>query len=113
MPDSFRSRVSSRALARAFLQQIPRPAETAVDAMTASEAGTVWFRASARAPHDAERWAAYRFEDGFIGFVELPTAHALLTATGGLLWTVIRDELDLPAITGWRPAWPDGRDRRD
>lgn len=113
MPDSFRSRVSSGTLARAFLQQIPRPAETAVDAMTASEAGTVWFRASARAPHDAERWAAYRFEDGFIGVVELPPAHALLTATGGLLWTVIQDELDLPAITGWRPAWPDGRDWRD
>ena len=45
--------------------------------------------------------------------VELPPAHVLLTATGCMLWTVSRDELDLPAITGWRPEWPGGRDWRN
>lgn len=113
MPESFRSRVSTGALARAFLQQIPRPSVTAVDAMTASDAGTVWFRAGARTPNGSERWTAYRPDDGFIGFVELPPDHALLAATGGMLWTMVHDEFDLPTIAGWRPAWPSGPDRRD
>ena len=106
MPESFRSRVSPGALARAFLQRAPRPSETAVDAMTASETGMVWFRARRRAPDGSERWAAYRPGDGFIGFVELPADHALLAATGGMLWTTIYDEFGLPTITGWRPARP-------
>ena len=103
MPESFRARVSNRALERAFLQQIPHPAATPVNAMIASEAGIIWFRASARTASRSERWAAYRPGHGFLGFVELPPDHFLLSAAAGLLWTRSDDELGLPTITGWRP----------
>ncbi len=106
------TRPKPSAVRRAIDAAGPR-ANLLVDAMKARETGTVWFRASGRAPDASERWAPYRPGDRFIGFVELPPDHALLAATGGMLWTTIRDEFDLPTITGWRPAWPSGPDRRD
>ena len=107
LPESVRSKVSARELARAFLQQIARPSVAIVDAMLADEDGTVWFRRTSRT-RDAElqRWIAWRPGEGFGGYVEFPADHYLLAATGGLLWTVTRNEFDLPTVTGWSVAQP-------
>ncbi len=105
LPGSFRSRVSAGELARAFMQQVARPAETAADAMIAGEHGTIWLRKTNRTSVTApEHWAAYRFGEGFTGLIRLPVAHRLLAASGRMLWTMSRDELDLPTVTGWIPV---------
>ncbi|WP_419940238.1 6-bladed beta-propeller [Candidatus Palauibacter sp.] len=107
LPGSFRSRVSASELARAFMQQIAKPAETAVDAMIASENRTIWLRRTDRASVAApEYWTAYRFGEGFTELIQLPIGHQLVAASGHMLWTVSRDELDLPTVTGWVPASP-------
>ena len=101
LPESFRSRVSSRELTRAFLGQIARPAETAVDAILASEDGTVWLRRTRPRAASLTQWVGYDHAGAFVGFLELPVEHYLIAASGGLLWTVDRDPLGLPTIAGW------------
>ena len=104
LPESFRARVSARELATAFQGQVARPSATTVDAMAASDDGTLWFRETSRTSESPPRWAGYRPGEGFVGFVEFPAGHYLLGATGGELWTVRTDELGLPTITEWIPA---------
>ncbi len=101
LPASFRSRVSSGELTRAFLGQIARPSETAVDAMLASEDGTLWLRRTAPAATSATRWAGYDRDGRFAGLVEFPVEYHLLAVSEGMLWTIDRDPLGLPTITGW------------
>lgn len=101
LPASFRSRVSSGELARAFLGQIERPSETAVNAMVASEDGTVWLRRTPSGTASLTRWVGYDHAGHFVGFLEFPAEYYLMAASGGMLWTVDRDALGLPTITGW------------
>ncbi len=101
LPESFRARVSSGELAQAFLGQIARPSETAVDAMVASEDGTLWLRRTSAAARSPTQWTGYHVDRGFVGFVELPVEYHLLAASEGMLWTVDQDPLGLPTITGW------------
>lgn len=104
LPPVFRARVTAASLARAFLEQIARPSEPSVDAMVVAEDGVLWFRKTNRSPDaEGERWIAYRPARGFSGWIGLSAGEYLTAATGGLLWTVRRDELDLPTITGWTP----------
>lgn len=104
--DDERAGVSAGDLARALMQQVARPTEGSVDQMAVAQDGTVWLRRTMgpRQRGAAESWAAYRFGEGFAGFVELPPGHSLLATEGGLLWTGIVNELGLPTIVGWRPA---------
>lgn len=101
LPESFRSRVSRRELTRAFLGQIARPSETAVDAMLASEDGTVWLRRTRPRTASLIQWAGYGQAGAFVGFLEFPLEYHLMAASEGLLWTIHRDPLGLPTITGW------------
>ena len=101
LPESFRSRVSSGELAQAFLRQVERPSETAVDAMVASEDGTVWLRRTRPAAPSLTQWAGYDHSGDFVGLLEFPVEYFLMAASGGMLWTVDRDPLGLPTITGW------------
>ena len=108
LPPAFRARVSAASLAQAFLEQIPRPSEPSVDAMVVAEDGVLWFHKTNRSPNsEGERWIAYRPGKGFWGWIGLSVGEYLATATGGLLWTVSQDELDLPTITGWAPRVED------
>ena len=54
------------------LRQIARPSETVVDALVASEDGTVWFRRTRPMDASLTLWAGYRHNGGFVGFVEFP-----------------------------------------
>jgi len=101
LPESFRSRVSSGELTQAFLSQIARPSRTAVDAMVASEDGTVWLRGASPAATSSTQWVGYGPDGRFVGLVEFQEEYHLLAASGGMLWTVDRDPLGLPTITGW------------
>ena len=101
LPESFRSRVSSGELARAFLGQIERPSETTVDAMVASEDGSVWLRRTRSRTTSLTQWAGYDQAGNFAGFLEFPVEYYFIAASGGMLWTVDRDPLGLPTITGW------------
>ena len=101
-----RAGVSAGDFARALLQQVARPTEGSVDRMAVAQDGTVWLRRTLNSQRRgaAETWAAYRFGEGFTGFVELPRGHSLIATEGGLLWTGVVNELGLPTIVGWRPA---------
>ena len=104
LPEEARAGVSTVDLVRAFSQQIAVPTEGLVDAMMVGDDGTVWLRRTVRpqGTRIGEQWAAYRFSRGFVGFVELPVQHSLLSVTGELLWTNTVDALGLPLIVGWR-----------
>lgn len=109
LPEVVRSRVSTKDLTVAVVRQIERPTLATIDAMVAGDDATVWFReGNARRRGEARRWIAYRQGSGFVGFVVLPRAVRLMSASGGLLWTISRDELELPTVTGWSIAWPGG-----
>ena len=113
LPESFRSRVSAGELASAFMQQVAKPSETAVDAMIAGENGTIWLREADRTSVAAsEHWSAYRFGEGFTESIQLPVGQHLLAGSERMLWTVSRDELGLPTVTGWVTASP-GPDSSD
>lgn len=107
LPEALRTRIGERALLRAFAEQIPHPAETAVDAMLASEDGTVWLRQTRGGSERSTHWARFRPGVGLDGFVDLPAGHRLLAASGGALWTVNRDIWGVPSVIGWRPARAD------
>lgn len=104
--DDERAGISAGDLARALMQQVARPAKGYVDQMAVAQDGTVWLRRTliSKRRGTTEAWAAYRFGEGFAGFVELPRGHSLMAIDGGLLWTKIFDELGLPTIVGWRLA---------
>lgn len=102
LPEALRVRIGERALSRAFAEQIPRPAETAVDAMLAEDDGTVWLRATRGGVRGSRRWMRFRPDVGLDGFVDLLAGHRLLAASGGMLWTVDRDVWDVPTVVGWR-----------
>lgn len=104
LPEALRTRIGERTLLRAFAEQIPHPAETAVDAMLAGDDGTVWLRATRGGARGYRRWMRFRPDVGLDGFVDLPAGHRLLAASGGMLWTVDRDVWDVPTVVGWRPA---------
>lgn len=101
LPASFRSRVSSGELARAFMGQIERPSETAVNAMVASEDGTVWLRRTRPTATSLTQWAGYDQAGDYVGFLEFPVEYYVMAASGEMLWTVDRDALGLPTIIGW------------
>ncbi|MXW56701.1 MAG: hypothetical protein F4Z59_08640 [Gemmatimonadales bacterium] len=101
LPESFRSRVSSGELTQAFLSQIARPSRTAVDAMVASEDGTVWLRRTSSTTTSSTQWVGYGPDGRFVGSVEFPVEYHLMAASGGMLWTVDRDPLGLPTVAGW------------
>lgn len=81
--------------------QIERPSETAVNAMVASEDGTVWLRRTRPTATSLTQWAGYDHVGDYVGFLEFPVEYYLMAASGGMLWTVDRDALGLPTITGW------------
>ena len=102
LPESFRTAVSARELTRIVNQEVSRPTQTLTDAMVSGDDGTIWFRKTHEGSvSEAERWAAYRPSEGFVGVVRLPTAHFLLGVTGETIWTVSWDEFDLPMISRW------------
>lgn len=112
LPEGVNSRLSTAQLTRTLLEQVPRPSQPEVDAMIAGADGTVWLREGMEARSSApKRWFAYRFEQGIMGFVELPLGHTLLAAAGGLLWSWSKDSLDLPTIASWELEWAAGENQ--
>lgn len=104
-PQELKQGLSASTLTRAFLSQIVDPSIAAVDAMLASEDGTVLLRRTSwidevneGAP---ERWAMFRWREGFLGHIVLPMGESMIAATGGLLWSVSEDPFGLPSIKGW------------
>ncbi len=107
LPEIVRGRLSAERLREELLRQVEDPRQATVDAMLVGADQKIWFRKTMRAGDEERQWTAYHFEQGFVGNVHLPLGHDLLAATGGLLWTVSRDGLGLPAITGWAVSWPE------
>lgn len=108
LPEVVRARMSIGELTRAFLEQVATPSRPSVDAMVASEDGTIWFRQTAQMGVETpQHWVAYQpgWESG--AHVVLPVGYSLLSASGGLLWTKSENALGLPTITGWKVSWPD------
>lgn len=101
-PERMRSGLSVEDMVQAFLRHHENPSETHVDAMVASEEGTLWLRKTDRTADGApQRWVGYEPDEGFLGFVQFPPGHQLLAATDGLLWTRGEGAFGLPTITGW------------
>jgi hypothetical protein len=106
LPHRLRSQISPERLVRLIVSQVARPTSASTDAIMPSEDGTIWFRRSDPfGTLPAERWVAYRREEGFVGCVDLPVGHSMLAASGGLIWTTTVDSLGLPTVTGWSVAW--------
>lgn len=104
-PERMRSGLSVEDMVQAFLRHHENPSETHVDAMIASEEGTLWLRKTDRTADGApQRWAGYEPDAGFLGFVQFPPGHQLLAAADGLLWTRGEGAFGLPTITGWEIA---------
>ncbi|MYE35751.1 MAG: hypothetical protein F4X23_12950 [Gemmatimonadales bacterium] len=101
-PELLRQRLSVSTLTRAFLSQVPDPSISGVDAMLASEEGTIWLRRTMWIDEAAsERWLAFRWHEGLVGHVVLPMGESMLATTGGMLWSISHDALGLPSIKGW------------
>lgn len=109
-PESLRERLSTPMLTRGFMSQVPEPSIGSVDAILASDDGTIWLRRTMLMDEaGSEHWIAFRWRDGFVGHVVLPTGESLLSATGGMLWSIRHDALGLPSIQGWSvTSDPDG-----
>lgn len=101
-PEWLRQELAVSALERAFLSQVVDPSIAEVDAMLASEDGTIWLRRTGWTDEGTpERWAMFRWREGFLGHVVLPMGEFMIAATGGLLWSISEDALGLPSIKGW------------
>ena len=106
-PERMRSGLSVEEMAQALLGHHDSPSWTDVDAMVASEEGTLWLRMNDRTAEGApQRWVGYEPDEGSLGLVQFPPDHQLLAATDGLLWTRVSGAFGLPSITGWRIARP-------
>lgn len=104
--DDLRTVVSAQELIHAFLAQVAKPSRTSVDAMLASEDGSVWLRRSDSVTRlTSTEWLLYHPDRGPMGHIELPIGEYALSATSGTLWTVSVDELDLPTIRSWEIDW--------
>ena len=95
-------------LIQAFQRQVNDPAATDVDAMLASEDGTIWLRRSAWMYVDGrQQWAGLTPGGELAGRVDLPEGHVLLAVTEGLLWTISQGTLDLPILTAFAIVTPE------
>lgn len=69
--------------------------------------GTLWLRREER-PASAQRWEAWRLDGTPVARLDVPDSWEVVHATAGELWTVVRDELDVPYVVRHRiEGWPD------
>lgn len=101
LSETIGTKFSVNDLIEAFRRQVKDPVATDVDAMLASEDGTIWLRRSSWMHGDRrEQWVSLTPSGELVGLIELPEGHALLAVTEGLLWTIREGNLGLPVLTG-------------